>query len=96
MKRRYELTVVYSPQLSSTNLTKVEKSIESLIEKAGGKVVKKEDWGTKKLTYSIAKQTEGVYRHMLVELPPDGPAAVSREFRLMGAVLRYLLVLAGE
>lgn len=95
MKRKYELTVILSPQLSSSDLTKLNKSVDSLIEKVGGKVVKKEDWGTKKLAYVIAKQTEGMYWHFIVELPPDGPVAITREFKLLQGVLRHLLVKVG-
>jgi small subunit ribosomal protein S6 len=93
MKRKYELTVVFSPQLSSSELTKLNKSVGSLIEKAGGKVVKKEDWGTKKLSYAIAKQSEGVYRHFIVDMPSDGPAALDRELKLLQGILRHLLVI---
>lgn len=96
MKRRYELTVVFSPQLSSTDLTKLEKSVKSLIEKAGGKVVKKDDWGTKKLAYAISKQTEGIFRHFVVELSSTGPAELDREFKLLQGILRHLLVIEGR
>jgi small subunit ribosomal protein S6 len=92
MKRRYELTVVFSPQLNSSDLTKLNKSVDSLIKKVSGKVIKKEDWGTKKLSYTIAKQTDGVYRHFIVEMPAEGPAGLDKEFKLLDGVLRHLLV----
>lgn len=96
MKRKYELTVIYSSQLTSSDLTKLEKSVESLIKKVDGKVVKKEDWGIKKLAYAISKQNEGVYRHLIVESPTEAPAALDREFKLLQGIMRHLLVLEGK
>ena len=92
MKRNYELTVVLSAQLSSTDLTKLEKSIESLLTKVEGKVQTKEDWGSRKFTYEIQKQTEGYYRHMIVELPSDAVDKLRSELMLLQGLLRYLIV----
>ena len=92
MKRNYELTVVLSAQLSSTDLTKLEKSIESLLTKVGGKVDNKEDWGSRKFTYEIQKQTEGYYRHLIVELPSDAVEKLRRELMLLQGLMRYLIV----
>lgn len=92
MKRRYELTVILSPQLSSKDLAKKEKAIETLIKKQEGKLVKKDDWGTKDLAFAIDKQTEGKYRYYELELPGKALAVLDGEFKLVEGMLRYLFV----
>lgn len=94
MKRTYELTVVLSPQLSPTDLTKLEKSLESLIKKVEGQVNKKEDWGTKELNYPISKQVSGAYRHWQVELNPEAVEKLDRELKLTEGLMRHLIVSA--
>lgn len=96
MKRKYELTVIFSPQLSSSDLTKAQKTIKDLVAKVDGKIVKSEDWGTRKLAYEVNKQTEGVYRFFIVELPPDALSKLDREFKLLTEILRYLFVIFEE
>lgn len=92
MKRRYELTVIFSSQLSSKQLTEAEKATEDLIAKVGGKVVKKDDWGIRQFTYAINKETEGAYRFFIVELATDAGVKLEREFKLESRILRYLLI----
>jgi len=94
MKRTYELTVVFTQ--ASTDLTKIAKSLENLIEKAQGKVVSKEDWGIKELSYPIRKQTKGVYWFHKLELPADNVIKLDKSLRLMPEVIRYLIVRAEE
>lgn len=95
MKQIYELTVILSPQLSADTQTKTLKSLETLIEKAQGKVVRQDDWGKKTLAYPIAKQTEGVYKHWNVELPTEGVTQVVAKLRHTEGLLRHLIVLGG-
>lgn len=92
MKRRYELTVIISPQLTSTELTKTLKKIETLISKLKGKVVKKEDWGSKDLATPIEKETKATYSHFILELPTEAISQLEKEFKLTSGLLRYLLI----
>lgn len=95
MKRRYELTVIFSSQLSSTEHSKAVKKLETLLKKQEGKVVKKDDWGKRQLAYPIQKETEGVYTHFVVELVPDSLEKLRQEFELTQEMLRYLFVIEG-
>ncbi len=95
MKRRYELTVIFSSKLSSADLTKIIKAVETQIKKNDGKIVKTDEWGKRTFTYPIDKQTEGVYRHYVVEIPGDALGKLSHEFKLMEEILRYMFVKEG-
>ena len=89
--KEYELTVVIHPDLEAdleTPLTKVR----GIIEAAGGKIAREDNWGKKKLAYAIKRQEFGVYVYMDVELPADAPLKISDTFNITEEVLRYLLV----
>ena len=93
--KEYELTVVIHPDLEAdleTPLTKVR----GIIEAAGGKIAREDNWGKKKLAYAIKRQEFGVYVYMDVELPADAPLKISDTFNITEEVLRYLLVKVDE
>ena len=93
--KEYELTVVIHPDLEAdleTPLTKVR----GIIEAAGGKIAREDNWGKKKLAYAIKRQEFGVYVYMDVELPAEAPLKISDTFNITEEVLRYLLVTVDE
>ena len=57
----YENVFIFSGQLSQKAAEdKLNESIE-IINKSGGKVLKKESWGLKDLAYKIKKNSKGYY-----------------------------------
>jgi small subunit ribosomal protein S6 len=96
MTRKYELVVVFSPQLNETDLTAATAGVVAVVDKAGGKAAKMIDWGKKDLSYPIKKETSGIFRFWPVELSADKAAQVDKDLRLTAGVLRFLLVVAGK
>ena len=93
--KEYELTVVIHPDLEAdleTPLTKVR----GIIEAAGGKIAREDNWGKKKLAYTIKRQEFGVYVYMDVELPAEAPLKISNTLNITDEVVRYLLVRVDE
>lgn len=89
--KEYELTVLIHPDLEAdleTPLTKVR----DIIKNAGGKIIREDNWGKKKLAYAINREEFAVYVYMDVELPADAPLKISNTFNITDEVLRYLLV----
>lgn len=89
--KEYELTVLIHPDLEAdleAPLTKVR----GIITNAGGKITREDNWGKKKLAYSVKGQEFAVYVYMDVELPADAPLKISDIFNITDEVLRYLLV----
>lgn len=93
--KEYELTVLIHPDLEAdldAPLTKVR----DIITNAGGKITREDNWGKKKLAYSIGKNDFAVYVYFDVELPADAPLKISNTFNITDEVLRYLLVTVDE
>lgn len=89
--KEYELTVLIHPDLES-DLKPALTKVKDIITSAGGKVIKQDDWGKKKLAYAIKREDFAVYVYMDLELPADAPLKISNTLNITDEVLRYLLV----
>jgi small subunit ribosomal protein S6 len=93
--KEYELTVLIHPDLEADIDTPLKK-VRDIIAKAGGEIVKEDNWGKKKLAYKIKGEDFAVYVCMDVKLPADAPLKISNIFNITDEVLRYLLVTIDE
>lgn len=91
----YELTVLIHPDLE-TDLEKPLAKVREIITGAGGAIVREDNWGKKKLAYSIAREEFAVYVYMDVQLPADAPLKISNTLNITDEVIRYLLVKVDE
>ena len=62
--RQYELTYLVSDNVSESEITKVTGKIGGYISDEGGKVLKEESWGRRKLAYPINKQLFATYIYL--------------------------------
>ncbi len=93
--KNYELSVLFHPDLEM-NLDPALDKVKKIIEVSGGKIVKEENDGKKRLAYSIAGQDFAVYYYFDVQLPAQAPAKISSVLNITDEVIRYLLVVADE
>ena len=96
MLREYELTVIANSQLSEDDAKKLQQKYEAILANDGGQIIKKDDWGTKKLSFPIKKQFKGRYVHYDLTCLPVHLAEAERLMRIDENVLRYLSVKIGE
>lgn len=89
--RLYEIAVVLHPDLE-IDLDSASAKIEKIIEAAKGKIVKKDNWGKRKLAYKINKQDWGIYIFYQVKLEPAAVAKIDNTLRITEEVMRYLVV----
>jgi len=89
--KKYELTTLIHPDLEM-NLEPATSKIKALIEENGGKIIKEDNEGKKKLAYQIKGQEFAVYYFYSLELPAAAPAKVSSVLNITDEVIRYLLV----
>ena len=91
--QEYELTVLIHPDLES-DLDKALTKVRTIVTSAGGTIAHEDNWGKKKLAYTIKRENFAVYVYMDVELPADAPLKISNTLNITDEVLRYLLVKA--
>jgi small subunit ribosomal protein S6 len=93
--KNYELTVLIHPDLEG-DLDAPLNKVRDIIKNAGGTIVKEDNWGKKRLMYTIKKQDFAVYVYMDLQLPADALLKMSNIFNITDEVLRYLLVKQDE
>lgn len=88
----YELALVLNGKLEEEARVEAFEKAKGYIERFGGKVIKVDDWGKRRLAYEIQKMREGFYYFVTFEATSEVPAEVEARIRIMESVLRFLIV----
>ncbi|NLK97641.1 30S ribosomal protein S6 [Defluviitalea saccharophila] len=88
---KYELAVVFSPNLDEEAKNAALEKVQGYITRFGGTVEKVDEWGKRKLAYEIAKVNEGFYYFITFTADASAPAEIESRIRIMDAVLRYMI-----
>jgi small subunit ribosomal protein S6 len=95
--REYELTVVYD--LAVAEAGGPDASVEQLtstVESRGGKVLRVDHWGRRRMAYPIGRVIDADYVVSRVELEPAAVAPLEATLRIDEKVYRFLVVRADE
>ncbi len=87
---QYEIAVLYHPDLE-IDLSKAEERVTKIFTDNGGKVISTDNWGKKKLAYTIAKQEHAVYVFYTVEMPGESVKKVETTLNITDEVIRFLI-----
>jgi small subunit ribosomal protein S6 len=90
--RRYETIFITHPELPEEELAELQQKISSILAGYKGELIKLDDWGTKKLTYEIRKNTRGHFFMMDYLAGTDLIRELERNLRLSDRVLRFQTV----
>lgn len=89
---QYETIFVGDPNLTDEEVDGIVGLIDQITVAAGGKVVKTEKWGKRRLAYPIGHREEGIYVLMTLECPTTLVKEVDRRYRMNDRILRHLTV----
>jgi small subunit ribosomal protein S6 len=89
---QYESIFICDPVLTDDELDDLIKTLEKVIESAGGKTLKLERWGKRRLAYPIGKHEDGFYVLMVLECDPQFAKELERRYRMIDRIIRYLTV----
>jgi small subunit ribosomal protein S6 len=87
---QYEIAVLYHPDLE-VDLTKAEEKVKKIITSNGGKMVSTDNWGRRKLAYTIKKQDHAVYVFYTVDLPGTAITKIDSTLNITDEVIRHLI-----
>ena len=88
----YETVFILNPVLSDDQIKETVKKYEDLLISNGAKMVSKEDWGLKKLAYTIQNKKSGFYHLFEYTVPGKVINLLEVEFRRDERFMRYLTV----
>ena len=89
----YETTFIVNPQADDVSIDRQVKSITDMISSNGGKILREDRMGTRRLAYDIEGLTQGYYTSIVFEAPPETPSILSRHYRLEEPYIRHLTVI---
>lgn len=95
-KRTYEVMYIGTPETADEDITSLNESIQQIIEKEGGSVIRTDVMGRRKLAYPIQKKTEGHYTLFEIEGSGQEIAELERRMRVNDAIMRFITVRVDE
>ncbi|HET6613816.1 MAG TPA: 30S ribosomal protein S6 [Kofleriaceae bacterium] len=93
--REYETIYILKPDTQQDGIAEVNQRVRTIIEDAGGKVLRVDNWGKRKLAYEIRKQLKGIYLYWQYLSAPPAVAEIERNMRMLDTVIRYMTVKLG-
>ena len=95
--RQYELTCLFDPDFSETQLTTVGEEVAKSVAKHHGQVLSQTSWGKKNLAYLIKHRThryhQANFSYWELEFVTDQVNAFEKELYLSESIIRHLLVI---
>src|SRR5438552_1233485 len=88
--REYETIYILRPNTPNEGVAEVNSRIKGVIEGMGGKVIKVDNWGKRRLAYEVAKERKGIYLYWLYLAQPGVVEETERNLRMLDSVIRYL------
>jgi small subunit ribosomal protein S6 len=95
-KREYETIFILRPDTTSEVIAAVNAKLRGLMEASGGRMLKVENWGRRKLSYEVKKQTKGIYLFWSYLGDAGLVEKVERQLRLTDSVIRANTVKIAE
>ena len=93
--KEYETIYILKSDIDADSADRVANRVTEAMEREGGKVLKFESWGRRKLAYPIAKQRKGVYVYVKYVGGGGLVAELERNLRLSDDVIKHLTVVMG-
>ena len=89
---KYECLYVIVPELNEEETKSVIEKFNGVITANGGMIENVDEWGKRRLAYTIDYKTEGYYVLTTFSAAPEFPRELERNFNNDENILRYLVV----
>jgi small subunit ribosomal protein S6 len=86
--RQYEMMIILDPSLEERTVQPSLEQFLKVVTSAGGAVDKVDVWGRRRLSYEIAKKSEGIYTVINLTAEPGTVKELDRQLNLNEAILR--------
>ena len=92
----YEHVFLARQDASTQQVEELTTQMTGIVEQAGGKVTKTENWGVRSLTYRMNKNRKAHFVLLNIDAPAAAIAEIERQERISEDVIRYLSVRVEE
>jgi len=92
----YEHVFLARQDASTQQVEELTAQMTGIVEQAGGKITKTENWGVRSLTYRMNKNRKAHFVLLNIDAPSSAIAEIERQERISEDVIRYLSVRVEE
>ncbi len=92
----YEHVFLARQDASPQQVEELTAQMTGIVEQAGGKITKTENWGVRSLTYRMNKNRKAHFVLLNIDAPSAAIAEIERQERISEDVIRYLSVRVEE
>ncbi len=89
---KYDVIYILDPGATAEEATAVSTKVEQIVADAKGTVLKKDDWGKRRLAYMVNKHRDGQYIFFHLHITTETIAEIMRNLRLMEKVIKFSVV----
>lgn len=91
MNRNYEIGFVIDPEATEEDVKKVIDAVVEIIKKANGNIENVDEWGRRRLAYSIKGHHEGIYIFITADVKGAVYFEIERRLKLSEKVMRFII-----
>lgn len=95
-QREFETIFILRPDTNQDGIQLVNTRVKGVIEQLGGRVIKLDNWGKRKLAYEVKKQLKGIYLYWQYLGTSGTVEEIERNLRMLDSVIRYYTVKVDE
>ena len=88
----YELVILFNPNAEEEKIDSLMKRIHDLIAKNSGELIKSDNWGKKRLAYTIDDLREAIYFYDEFKLVTSAVSEIDRILKINEIVIRHMIV----
>ncbi len=88
----YELVILFNPNAEEEKIDALMKRIHDLIAKNSGELIKSDNWGKKRLAYTIDDLREAIYFYDEFKLVTSAVSEIDRILKINEIVIRHMIV----
>ena len=92
----YEHVFLARQDASTQQVEELTAQMTGIVEQAGGKITKTENWGVRSLTYRMNKNRKAHFVLLNMDAPSAAVAEIERQERISEDVIRYISVRVEE
>lgn len=92
LHHEYETIVIVRPDVEESGVAALAEKFEGVLLEQGGHILDRENWGSRKLAYPIAKHLRGHFIRMNFLAGSQSIAELERRMRIEDGVVRFMTV----
>ncbi len=92
MNRKYEIGFIINPEASEEDVKKITDVVVEIIKKSGGIVENVDEWGRRRLAFTIHKHNDGIYTFINAEFEGHVFFEIERRLKLTEKVMRFIIL----